>query len=294
VKIFVTGATGFIGQAFCRVALMRGHQLLALSRNPSPSLPSEVQLTNGDLANTPWHQVAKFAPDAALHLAWTAEPGVYLHSPENEVWLSQSKAWFQKIFELKVPYVAGAGTCIEYSPSPNALVEDTSPLDPQFPYSKAKFQLFEWLHANALEDWAWFRIFYPYGPGEHPKRLCTSLVRQFKKAEPVSLKTPDSIKDYIFIDDVALGLCFAIERKLKGPMNIGSEVGVSIRDLCLQIAHILETDPGLVQNAPELLHDPSPVTVADTHRLRNSGWMPTVNLELGLRRLIDSLHPFHT
>lgn len=288
-KIFVTGATGFIGRAFCAEAIRRGHQILALTRDPAAQIAPGVEVAVGSLTKTPWEQVARFAPEAALHLAWIAEPGVYLYSPENEVWLEQSKAWFRKLMELGVPYLAGTGTCIEYAASTKPLNEEKSPLEPQFPYSKAKAALCDWLHGHATGDWSWFRIFYPYGPGEHASRVCTSLLTSLRAGRPLALRTPESVKDYLFIADLATALCIALERRLTGAINVGSGSGVAIRDLAALMAELIHADPRLVGQAAELTHDACPVTIADMCRLKQAGWHPKTSLKDGLQRLIDSL-----
>ncbi|MDP1589427.1 MAG: NAD(P)-dependent oxidoreductase [Prosthecobacter sp.] len=288
-KILVTGATGFIGRAFCAEAVRRGHRILALTRDPAAQIAPEVEIAVGSLANTPWEQVSRFAPDAALHLAWIAEPGVYLNSPENEEWLELSKTWFRKLMELGVPYLAGTGTCIEYAASTEPLNEEQSPLAPQFPYSKAKAALGEWLRGHAPGDWAWFRIFYPYGPGEHENRVCSSLLTSLRAGKPLALRTPDSVKDYLYIDDLAEALCVGLEGRHTGAINVGSGSGVAIRDLAALMAELTHADPRLVGQAAELAHDACPVTIADMRRLKQAGWHPKTSLKDGLQRLIDSL-----
>ena len=291
-KLFVTGATGFIGRAFCRVAIERGHQVLALCRTAISTLPPGVEIAVGTLMDTPWSEVEKFSPDAALHLAWVATPGVYLTSPENELWLEQSKTWFQKLSEIEVPHIAGTGTCIEYAASVEPLNEETSPLDPAFPYSQAKAALFHWLQGGGLgssQTWSWFRVFYPYGPGEHPNRIFSSLIAQLSAGKSLALRTPHSVKDYIYIDDVALAMCHALESRATGAVNIGTGHGLPINELALRLAKLLGADPALVQHASELANDPTPTVIADSHKLRSTGWRPHTNLDSGLQRLIDSL-----
>lgn len=291
-RIFVTGATGFIGRAFCRAALDRGHRLLALCRSADTGLPPEIEFAAGTMADVPWAQVKQFAPDAALHLAWAATPGLYLSSLENEMWLEWSKTWFRGLYEMGVPHIAGTGTCIEYAASTALLNETSSCLKPTFPYSRAKAALFEWLRdaqVNVSAVWTWFRVFYSYGPGEHPDRIGSSLVRHLRAGESVALRTPHSVKDYIFVEDVAFAMCQAIESGLSGPVNVGTGEGISVEELAGQIAELLHADTGLLRHAPELSEDPTPVVIADNRRLRSIGWSPRTSLNEGLQRLIDSL-----
>ncbi len=292
-NVFVTGATGFIGRAFCCAALARGHRILALCRSADARLPQEVELAIGAIQSVPWTQVERFAPDAALHLAWAdwmATPEVYLTSPVHGSWLQWSKDWFRRLLDMGVPHVAGAGTCIEYGASNAALNENTSALAPAFPYSSSKAALCEWLQhevATGSAVWTWLRVFYPYGPSEHPDRICSSLIRQLRAGKRISLRTPHSVKDYIFIDDLASAMCQALERKAVGGINLGTGKGIAILSLASQIVELLRADPTLVQQAAELGPDPTPVVIADNTRLRSLGWNPTTDLETGLRRMID-------
>lgn len=288
-KIFVTGASGFVGRAFCREAIKRGHQILALSRHQKTQLQPDVEMVVGTLADTPWKEIEAFSPDAALHLAWIAEPGIYLESPENVVLLEQSKLWFQRLFELGVSYIAGTGTCIEYAPSLLALHETSSPLSPRYPYSKAKVELWEWLNIHAHYKRAWFRIFFPYGAGEHSRRFTSSMVTRLRQNKPVIMNTPESVRDYVEIRDVAAGILTAFEHQITGPINIGSGSGITIATIADAIARLTNADPSLVQRNPKADIDPYPVIIANMNRLESVGWRPSIGLANGLQSLINSL-----
>jgi nucleoside-diphosphate-sugar epimerase len=291
-RIFVTGASGFIGQAFCRSAVGRGHQVLGLCRHAEKPLPPGCEQACGTLESIPWSRIEQFKPEVALHLAWIATPGVYLTSPENEILAEQSRRLFSGLAKCGVKHLAGVGTCIEYAASDSPLDELRSPLGPGYPYSQCKVALFQWLKeycAGASLPWTWFRVFFPYGPGEHPGRLPTHIVNQLRRGHRVALKTPHSVKDYIYIDDLAGAVCSALEAGLTGPVNLGSGEGVSILQLARTLAGLLGADPVLVGGAEVLADDPMPTVVAETSRICSTGWSPKVSLENGLKNLIASL-----
>jgi nucleoside-diphosphate-sugar epimerase len=80
-RILVTGATGFIGSAFCRVARKAGHELAGLmlpTEQPPADLRGRQGLTwlAGSLAEPPWPGIESFHPEACVHFAWIATPGV--------------------------------------------------------------------------------------------------------------------------------------------------------------------------------------------------------------------------
>ena len=293
-RILVTGANGFIGQAVCATATQRGHKVLRFVRRPlaQPSWPCVV----GALNNPPWRMIEEFEPEAVLHLAWIATPGEYLDSPENESYLQESQEFLAKCALIGVSHISAAGTCVEYSSSPSRLHELQSSLGPTTRYAVAKLALYKWLERRITasgQRWSWFRIFYPYGPGEDPRRLSSFLIRQLAAGKHVSLRTPTSIKDYIFIDDLALALCLALERQQSGPINVASGSGISIRDLAEKIASIVGADNTLITNNESLASDPWPVQVADISRLKSLGWNPSTSLNQGLHRLAATLASTH-
>src|SRR5205823_4923511 len=110
VKIFVTGATGFIGGAFCALARVHGHEVASLER------PHRLD-------SAPWESIRRFAPDACLHAAWIATPGEYLTSPLNRDYLRWSFEFIKEMRKLGTRYFVVLGTCLEYAPSNQKLNE---------------------------------------------------------------------------------------------------------------------------------------------------------------------------
>jgi dTDP-6-deoxy-L-talose 4-dehydrogenase (NAD+) len=291
-RIFVTGANGFIGRAFCRAAVSAGHEVLGLCRRTTPALPTGCQTLIGDLAHVPWDEVQRFAPDTLLHLAWIVTPGAYLNAPENDSLIAESGDLFRKAIDLGVQHLAASGTCIEYAPSDEPLKENVSPLAPSLAYSRGKVAALKELESLAAEHgvpWSWFRIFYCYGEGEHPDRIASWIMRKLSSGEPVEVKTPDSVKDYIHVDDVAAAMLWSLEKGLEGPVNVAGGNGVRILDLARHIARAVGADPALVSGANPPAPDPFPTTIADVSKLRDSGWEPGIPLSFGLDRMWQSL-----
>jgi len=297
-KLFVTGATGFLGRAFCRVAAEAGIEILALCRPGARSegLPQNCRTASGTLSSVPWRAIEEFRPDAALHLAWIASPGSYLHAPENTAMAVDSAAMFRGLIDRGVGHLIGTGTCIEYAPRTEMLHEDRSPLGPKFPYAVAKVETCKQLQRAAEGAgvcWTWFRPFYPYGEGEHPDRMPSMIVRRLGLGQSVELKTPDSIKDYIHVSDVASAMVAALEHPLTGAVNIATGTGIQILELAKMVAKHCGCKPERVSRAVSLHHDEFPITVADISKLRETGWSPRITLEQGLARLFGSLlEPF--
>ena len=294
-KILVTGANGFIGAAFCRLALHQGHEIAGLilpALTPPVDLPAGNTMTwlEGTLAGPPWKNIERFRPDVCVHFAWIATPGVYLESPENELYLQWSLDFARGLRGLGVNHFVGTGTCIEYQISEAPLSEERTPVDPATLYARCKNELRETLTGEAQKDgwhFCWGRVFYPYGVGEHPARLCSSLVQKLRRGEKLVLKTPDSRKDYIYIEDLAAAILITVERHFTGTINWGTGRGVSVREIA-DVAAIMLGRPELVVSQDPPAADPFPFVVADVTRLKHLGWRAQVDLENGLARLIKN------
>ncbi|HTL54517.1 MAG TPA: NAD(P)-dependent oxidoreductase, partial [Candidatus Limnocylindrales bacterium] len=178
-KILLTGPTGFVGSTFTRLALKRGHQIAGLiiptELIPStlPSTPALIWL-RGTLETAPWPEIASFKPDVCVHTAWITTPGIYLESPENEKFRDASFQFVSKVLDMGVRHVLALGTCIEYQIQDRPLAEDSTPIAPTSTYARCKDELRRALEAETKTrdfSFCWGRVFYPYGPGEHPSRL---------------------------------------------------------------------------------------------------------------------------
>ena len=278
-RIFVTGASGFIGSEFCRQARAVGHELLPLQRPHC-------------LDNLPHEAIKLFSPETVVHCAWIATPGVYLDSPENFVLQKQSSDLFQWLLSIGVRCFIGCGTCAEYAESTAPLDEDRSALGPASPYARAKHALhkeLEKLAGNYSVALAWARIFYPYGPSEHPDRLISSLLRGYKTGNRYSVRSPDAVRDYVHVEDVASALLALVGTQASGSFNIGTGVGVALGALDSMVAslvankHLADPEDGVSKNC---LRDQ---VVASVDKLRSLGWKPSYKLSSGLSSYLSDI-----
>ncbi len=291
-KLLVTGATGFIGAAFVRLARARGHEVAALARQRPGADEDGLRWLPGTLETPPWPEIETFAPDGCLHAAWIAEPGVYMESPLNEDYLRWSVDFFRRLAANGLRHAVGLGTCIEYRIDGQPSRENATPLEPLSPYARAKDALRRTVEeeiAGADFGFAWGRVFYPYGPGEHPARLCSALARKLRAGETLLLKTPGSTKDYIFIDDLAAAILAVIEHGLTGAINLGTGQGVTVREIARTLGRLLGKEE-LVGESDTPAPDPLHYVVADATRLLGeTGWHPAWTQEEGLRAVVESV-----
>jgi nucleoside-diphosphate-sugar epimerase len=297
-KILLTGPTGFIGSAFTRLALAQGHQIAGLII-PAESIPATLPPSKtlswfrGTLDDAPWKDIADFNPEVCVHTAWVTAPEVYLESQENLAFLNASVSFLRRVRELGADHIVSFGTCIEYKITGQALSEDTTPVEPTTTYSRSKNDLRLILEADAKSKnftFCWGRVFYPYGPGEHPKRLCSSILDKLLRNEKIVLKTPNSTKDYIYIEDLARAVVTTIEQKFHGQINWGTGTSTTVRDIAQSLAKMIGKESLIEEVTPEQ-RDPLDFVVADATKLKSLGWKQAHSLQQGLEKIIASRAP---
>lgn len=310
-NILVTGADGFLGAATVDALLQAGHGVGALVQ---PHVPlrrlnqsmeravgngNNLQLLQSDLEDAGKLRalLAGFRPDACLHCAWYAEPGQYLHSPRNITLLHASLNLISLLAETGCKYFVGIGTCAEYEALRGWLRED-GPTRPETLYAACKLSLClcgeQLARANGMA-FAWARVFYPYGPGEDPRRMVPALIRALLAEQPFPASTGEQIRDYIHVHDIAQAFLTLLTRKAEGIYNVGSGEPISVRRLMETVETIVEESGDPFADPVKLIQfgalpprdwEP-PFLCANVEKLRALGWQPRYSLHEGLAETVE-------
>ena len=286
--VIVTGASGFIGRHCVISARHAGYEVHAVSSSQQPvhALPGVFWHT-ADLLDLGAVQAltAEVRASHLLHVAWIATPGIFWASAENIRWLASGIQLFTGFFAHGGKRVVGAGTCAEYAWTPQDLTEASSALRPATVYGRCKLALSLALESMVLpgQSAAWARLFFPYGPGEHPDRLIPSVIRGLLAGEKVKCTHGRQVRDFIFVQDVADALVAMLSTEVTGAFNLGTGHGLSLRDVVALICAKIEGAGSVEFNAlPAPTGDPKRV-VADPSRLsRELGWRPAYSMEAGI------------
>ncbi|HEY7380831.1 MAG TPA: NAD(P)-dependent oxidoreductase [Gaiella sp.] len=290
-KVLLTGAAGFVGSRVARVLAREGCEVHAWTRgDPRGRLEAvvhEVRVDAFDLSDTAslGTRVAELRPELCIHCAWNAVPGEYLHSDENRAHLEIGLRLADALVDAGCRRLVGIGTCFEYDTSVGVLSEE-SPVNPATPYAESKLALFRALDercADAGMSFAWARLFYLYGPGEHERRLVPSVILALLDGRAAQTTPGDQLRDFLYVDDVAEALWGIARSGVAGPVNVGSGRAIAVRDVVLELARIVGR-PELVELGALPYPPGEPALVqADVRRLvEECGWSPRFSLEQGL------------
>jgi nucleoside-diphosphate-sugar epimerase len=294
-RVFLTGASGFIGAQVARILLRGGHEVHALLRPSSDrwriaEILGEVRVIEGDLAMPELPAaLGAIRPDAALHLAWYAEPGRYLDSAENLAHLEWSLRLLRALARAGCRRLVGVGTCAEYAPAREPLGEE-SPTAPTRLYGAAKLALAGVLaHAGPVLEMstAWARLFYLYGPFEDPRRLVASVVRSLLDGQTARVGAGDLVRDYLHVEDTAEALVALLLGPVRGVVNVGSGEPVTIAELVKRLGGLVPTSAGVEVGASGSAAGEPPYVCADVGRLRREvSFRPRFDLDSGLRQVV--------
>ena len=292
-RVLVTGASGFIGRQCLPLLAECGFEVHALSSRPRAAASDAVRWHQFDLlgAGDPDALCARVQPEALLHLAWVTTPGVYTRTPANLDWVAASLRLARSAVEHGATRLVGAGTCFEYQHGGREPCRERStPLRPDTLYGASKVALGGLLDAYAAEvgiSSAWGRVFFLYGPHEHPDRLAASVIRALLAGETAACSVGTQARDFLHVRDVAAGFVALLASEVTGPVNIGSGEALTVRELVLEIGEQLGRPDLIALGARPLAPGDPPLVVADVARLRDEvGFRSSFDWRDGIRDTI--------
>ncbi|MHB8405686.1 MAG: GDP-L-fucose synthase family protein [Gammaproteobacteria bacterium] len=135
-----------------------------------------------------------------------------------------------------------------------------------------------------------------YGPGDNfdlsTSHVLPALIRKFHEAR---LAGSDTVtiwgsgtprREFLHVDDMADAALFLLEHySAPGPINVGSGVDMTIRELAELIARVVGFQGRLQFDASK--PDGTPRKLLDVSQLRRLGWSSRISLEEGIRRDYD-------
>jgi nucleoside-diphosphate-sugar epimerase len=291
-RVLLTGASGFIGRAALEALLERGHDVHAVARHPGE--PRErVTWHSADLLQVGAGEALARELQAShlLHLAWYAVPGSFWNAPENERWIDASLRLLRAFGEAGGHRAVIAGTCAEYAWSDAVLHEQTTPLRPASLYGACKHATHVAASAAARQlgvSLGWGRIFFVYGPGEHPERLVAAVARKLLAGETVATTEGLQRRDFMHVFDVAGAFAELLRSDVDGAVNIASGEGATVREVITAVASAAGgLDRVRFGSRPQDPDEP-PVIVGESARLSNTvGFEPTIGLAEGLADAVE-------
>jgi farnesol dehydrogenase len=225
-KVFVTGATGFIGAPLCHALAAAGHTVNALVRNPSKAeniRHEQIRFIRGNILDPDCLAQEMASCDAVIHMAalvkaWSRDPDEF-YSVNVRGTLNVMNAAVQS----GVKRVVITSTAGVFGPS-----LDGKPVDECTPSKIDLFTQYERTKAIADGEAEKFTakgmevvFLHPtrvYGPGQLSKsNSVTAMISGYVKGKwHIIPGNGESIGNYVYIDDVVRGHLLALEKGISG------------------------------------------------------------------------------
>jgi GDP-L-fucose synthase len=300
-KIIVTGGTGFLGKHVINTLLEKG-----IDQNQI-FVPRSKDY---DLLNTEaTHQLfSEQTPDVVIHLAarlggigdTRTHPASYFR--EN---ILIGMNVFDASLKSGVDKLINIGTVCSYPKVLSAPFKEEDlwngyPEETNAPYGIAKKSLMA--YAQAVEEQYGFNsvnllLTNLYGPGDdfrdQTSHVIPAIIRKIYKAKQNKQSSIEAwgdgspSRDFVYVKDAAEAIVLAAEHHNScEPINIGSGIEITIKDLIEKIIGVIGFDGGIVWDTTK--PNGQPRRLLDISRARESfGFDPTTSFDMGLRETID-------
>ncbi len=300
-KYFITGATGFVGSNITHQLVNRGEDVSIFVRDRNLNwrlngVKSKVRIFEGNLLDKSiFLALKKSNPDYIFHLA---SYGIPPHEDDIYKMIDVNLKGTINIIEAakKIDFklFINTGSCFEYGSKKNKMRE-TDYLEPTNNYSVVKSAVSLYCKKEAIRSnlpIITLRLFTPYGNYESGYRLIPSIILDVLQDRPIKVSTPQSVRDFIFIEDVINAYIQATMIKVPNGsiFNIGSGKQNTIKDIVETILKTTNSKSkvvwGGVKRQARYL-EPQMLEADLSHTKKILKWKPNYSLEEGIKRTVD-------
>jgi nucleoside-diphosphate-sugar epimerase len=305
-RIFITGATGFIGNHLTKSLISDGYELGILLRSGSETSPlsetiDKISIYRGDVRDGEGISriFREFKPDAVFHLVtyYAVE-----HVPQDIGAMIDTnvKGTVNLLDAARVHGVklfVNTSTCAVYEQQKDRPLTETDTVRPQNLYAVTKLQAEEVCKFYAYNygvNGITLRLFPPYGPSDHERRLIPYVIKCFVGGQSPALTTGLQTWDFVYVDDVIDAYRAVLNTyPFKTPydvINIGTGQPVSIRDVVLTIKRMTGSDIELCWGAVPHRKNEVWFNSADIRKANLVlGWTPKISLNDGIKKMVEGI-----
>ncbi len=288
-RVFVTGASGFVGGHLLPRLEGAGMTVTATDR--------EVDVTDSKSLGA---AIRGARPDAVVHLAAQSSVQASYEDPEGAFRINYlGSLTLLRVIAADAPearvLLIGSSDAYGSAGSGDRPIRESDPLCPVSPYarSKAAAELLGALAAERGLDVIRVRAFTHIGAGQTDRFVASSFARQVAEIvegtrEPrLAVGNLESVRDFLDVRDVVDAYCRLLSPSVpRGVYNVASGRGVSvgeILDTLIELAGItprIEVDPARFR--------PTDRRIGDASRLRKAtGWAPATPLRDTLSGMLE-------
>jgi GDP-mannose 4,6-dehydratase len=313
-KVLITGILGFIGSHMAERMVAEGYEVYGVVRRVAnrnmeaiEKIQRDTTLITGDITDyfSIRNAIRTVTPDVVVHLAALSPVRDSFERPfeYQQANLVGTMNVAHAILELPDPQtrkLLAASTAEVYGLQENKPLKESLSLRPTSPYAASK----------AAADLYLQMMFHTYGlngsilrpANSYGRKFDTSfvmeyLITQMLKGEKIYIGAPDSVRDYMYVDDHVNAYLLAIknERSNGQIYNAGTGIGISNRELAELVAKKVGYDVENIEFGsypPGYPFRPSisdqPYIVLDATKINKElNWSPKLPLKEGIDKSIS-------
>lgn len=310
-KVLITGSEGFIGSHLVETLYEMGADVNAFvlynSFNNwgwidtiSDKAKTGIKIITGDVRDNNSIRNAVKGMDIVFHLAALIAIPYSYYAPASYVDtnIKGTLNVLQACRDFNIEKVIHTSTSETYGTALYVPIDENHPLQGQSPYSASKIgadMMAESFYRSFDTPVAIIRPFNTYGPRQSARAVIPTIITQILSGErEIKLGALSPTRDFNYVKDTVSGFIKIAESEatIGTVTNIGSGREISIADLAMKIAEIMDIDISIICENERLRPEKSEVErlCADNSKARRiTGWEPMYTLDEGLRETIEWL-----
>lgn len=308
-KIFITGATGFIGSHLSEYCVQEGFEVVSFDRyNPNnhwgwledSEFKDDMEVILGDIREYDSVLKAMQGCDTVFHLA--ALIGIPYSYVSPLAYLRTNVEGTYNVLEaarnLKLEQVLITSTSETYGSAQYVPIDEKHPSVGQSPYSASKIAA-DQLAVSYFRSFDLpvkiVRPFNTYGPRQSARAVIPTIITQLLSGmKEIRLGNLNPTRDLTFVKDTCKGFLeiYSAEGLFGEVTNVGMNKEISIGELAMLIAQLLDIDAIISMDNERVRPENSEIDrlVCNNSKLRkNTNWEPEYAIEEGLLETINWL-----
>lgn len=293
-KVIVTGANGFIGDAVTKELVATGHDVIACVRSKALPHAAAVRVYCGEMSGPAFQQYLRDEkPDYVVHCAGAASVGASIASPGQDyasnVVLTRNLYACIAVASPSTRVVFMSSAAVYGQPEQLPITESTQ-CKPISPYGIHKLrceEIGQWFRENHGLQITDLRIFSAYGPGLKKQVLWDTYQKSLNNPCVTLGGNGSETRDFVYIRDLT-NLVMAIIRDSswnENQLNVASGESVTIRELAKAFLSELGYR-GQLRFSGTISPGSPRFWKADNSKLVELGLRPCFVLEDGLREYV--------
>lgn len=305
-KALIIGGSGFIGSHIVDKFLKENWEVTIFDRQHEIFRPELAGVTfeAGDIKNKALlESIVARNFDVIIYSLSTTTPKTSNDDPEFDI--ASNLIPTVNLLDIctrhktgKIIYLSSGGSI--YGDSETETHNEADAVFPICSYAITKLAaekylyMYEKLHGL---NYTVLRVSNPYGPRQNPiskQGVISVFLHKILNGQKIEIWGDGNIvRDYIYVSDVA-NACFQAAYSTKnGICNIGSGVGISLKDLVGILAEATNKNPDVLW-LPERGVDVPKIILDCTNAEMTLNWRPVVSLKTGLKSTINWLNEYTT